>query len=350
MVAAATGVAAAALAASGSPGVAAPVAPAAWYHLVFTSDRDGDQDVYAVGSTGGRLGALTRNGVDDYFVIVARSGAFFTYREGVGFLVSASGRQERRLGPVSSDAAFSADGRLLAYETERGRIAIVPVAGGRVRLLVSGSPTVFSRNGRYLGIVAEVLRPALVDLRTGQRRLLPRTTDEYWRWSPNLTWVAWGADNDLTVAGGRSGARPRVIREVSDWDWIDDGHIGLVRDRGEQGRELVVVDVKSGSEQLVARGDIGDFVEWSPAGDAVAYVRGGHSVIIAPFSGNAASDSPALDLVAVEQNHRLLLGACATSSCFPLGACVLLELESGDAPAGGGVCEFAVGDAGVGEC
>ena len=65
--------------------------------------------------------------------------------------------------------------------------------------------------------------------------------------------------------------------------------------------------------------------------------------------GDAAVDSPALDLVAVEQHFRFLLGTCATSCCFGLCACLFLEFESGGAPAGGGVCELAVCDAGVDE-
>jgi hypothetical protein len=289
--AAAIGVAAAALAVAGSTGIAAPSAPAARYHLVFTSDRDGDEDVYAVGPSGGRLAALTRNGVDDSSVLVAPSGAFYTYREGGGFLVSADGRRERRLGPVLFNAAFSADGRLLAYEPDIAseRIAIVPVAGGPVRRLVRGAPAMFSRDGRYLGIVVDGPSPALVDLRTGQRRLLPQPADENWRWSPNLTWLAYDSENDLTVVGGRSRARPRLIREASGGDWIDDGHIGLVRDRGDRKKELVVVDVKSGSEHLVASGEIGDHIAWSPTGDAVAFVRGGHLLVVAPFRGKEIS-------------------------------------------------------------
>ena len=194
-------------------GRAAPAASPAAYHLLFTSDRDGDGDVYAVDAHGGRLAALTRNRVDDSIGVVAPSGKFFVYRDGKGFLVSADGRRGRNLGSVfGSDAAVSADGRLLAFNREN-TIGIVPVAGGPARNIGSGSPTVFSRDGRFLGFASN-LRPGLIDLRTGRRRLLPRPDEDNWTWSPQLTWLAHRPDvvfgDDLVVAGGRSRARPKL--------------------------------------------------------------------------------------------------------------------------------------------
>jgi hypothetical protein len=272
------------------------------YHLVFTSDRDGDKDVYAVGERGGRLAALTRNRADDWWLSVAPSGWFYVDRT-PAFLVSPDGRRERKLGTAAGDAAFSPDGELLAYGREnpvdeQDRVAVVPVGGGRTRFYGSGLPDVFSRDGRYLAFHdGDAL--GVVDLRTGRRTRLPSVDADMWLWSPQLTRVAY-LEEDPTTGGDQLavfGARPRSPKSVlergnlSQPTWLDDDRLGIV----DYDEGIVVFDLRAGTRTVVEPADTASghyglaFATWSPAGDAVAYLSGEEygptAIVAARFGG-----------------------------------------------------------------
>jgi hypothetical protein len=308
---------------------AAPSAVPREYHLVFTSDRDGDKDVYTVGEGGGRLAALTRNRVDDSFLAVAPSGWFYVYRGSRGFLVSPDGRRARNLGFAYGDAAFAPDGRQLAYAREDAmgegdRVAVVPVASGPIRYLGSGLPDAFSSDGRYLAFVDEGA-VGVIDLRTRQRMLLPPIDADKWVWSPQLARLAYiDFDEQLVVVGARARSPAKVLEQVSlqDVTWLDDDHLGVFRFVGEDA-EILVFDVEAGTRRVVAR--VGTWPEgyglgyatWSPRRDAVAYVAGNPNtgpatIVVAPLAGGEtrfevpgriAGDltwSPGGDAIAVE--------------------------------------------------
>src|SRR5205809_177619 len=101
---------------TGSAGRAETVAlPGA--HVIFTSDRDGDQDVYGISADGRRVAALTRNKTRDSDILISPTGGWIalTRDYGVGLLLSADGRRERRL--PGTPVAFSPDGSRLALTT-----------------------------------------------------------------------------------------------------------------------------------------------------------------------------------------------------------------------------------------
>ena len=90
-------------------------------HLVFTSDRDGDGDLYAVGPAGGRLAALTRNRVDETgflspdgtrLVAVLGNGPSASWMA----LVSPDGRSETPLGAGTPVRFLTGD--RLAFEAQ----------------------------------------------------------------------------------------------------------------------------------------------------------------------------------------------------------------------------------------
>jgi Tol biopolymer transport system component len=123
---------------------------------------------------------------------------------------------------------------------------------------------------------------------------------EQYQWAPNLNWLAYEYDDyspagkQLVVIGGRSpGAKRTITRGDLVWQWIGDDTIGISRvQNGVQ--DIAVFDVARGTEHVLASQDLrrdGGFVdmyrpEWSPRGDAVAYIKNGQTLVVARLDGN----------------------------------------------------------------
>jgi hypothetical protein len=99
-------------------------------HLVFSSNRDGDYDAYAIDPSGKRFSALTRNTTDDLLLRSPDGRLLAVSRldknsHGVVFLLSANGRSERRIrtGNVidATPEAFASRGGRLAFAVRKGR-------------------------------------------------------------------------------------------------------------------------------------------------------------------------------------------------------------------------------------
>jgi WD40-like Beta Propeller Repeat len=253
----------------------------AW-HLIFTSDRDGDRDVYGVTADGRRVAALTRNSIGDDRVSLSPTGGWLALLRDVDnvVLVSADGRREvRRLGTDANvdPPPFSPDGRWIAFspgvlpDVDRIRLARVPP--GRVRNLGPGSPWRFSPSGRLLAYSSE-FGLGVLDLRTRRRHLFDKGGSEYstyGKFSPHWNQFAYSRGAKLVVVPVRKRGRKRMFveRDIDDWVWLGEHRIGFERDLGpEQG--IGMLDLRTGHERILAHGDI-YVVGWSPKHDGVAY-------------------------------------------------------------------------------
>ncbi|HET7523031.1 MAG TPA: hypothetical protein VFJ79_02690, partial [Acidimicrobiales bacterium] len=135
-----------------------PAAPK--WHLVFTSNRDGDSDVYAASRDGARIAALTRNRVSDDLVDVAPDGRILVDRDSsVRVLVSPDGRHERPVGGdtenVAEEALFALGGKAIVLSREdmytgKGLMFLISVDGTTTRPLGPGYAMEVSGDGRYL--------------------------------------------------------------------------------------------------------------------------------------------------------------------------------------------------------
>jgi Tol biopolymer transport system component len=258
-------------------------------HLVFTFNRDGDDDLYAVDARGGRVAALTRNRVqDDEFTLDERTGWVAIVRNYSSIvLVSRDGRRERSLGEADSPV-FSRNGRFLAFareplDAETSHIKLLAVQNGKVRALGAGRPLAFSPSGRLLAFASDH-GIGVVDVVSGRRRMFARSARaEFVGWSPNGRTIAFerrrkrGGDISymLLVADAR---RPKVVRRVLEgWfeaRWLTSQRLGYERDTGPgAANQEIGVASSTGAEPIVlARGDV-SHPQWSPRGERVAYTR-----------------------------------------------------------------------------
>ncbi len=266
-------------------------------HLVFTSDRDGDRDVYAASEDGRRVVAFTRNRVDDGndglavpllsaehgWVAIVRSGRYEVV------LIDPSGRHERRFG-MGTPGAISPDGRWFAYTSEKANgeawIMIVRTRADRARRIGYGDALSFSPNNALLLVDstwvpngASVVRPGGGRL----RQVAPLRTYPFW--SPRGSLLAYvtqrldaeGNDDDtLWVVNAYGKPKPRAVARGGDLDyeqpvWLSEKRLAFLRDPETGDRETHVVDADGGNDRLVA---LTSGVGWSPDGTRMAYERG----------------------------------------------------------------------------
>ena len=281
---------------TGSGGLteAAPAArsgPSAF--LVFTSDRDGDADVYAATPDGTRVAALTRNKAPESGVVLSPTGGSLALWRAFSstILLSSDGRSERQVGP-GEPSSFSPDGSLLSWARERDlgdpyHAVLTPVGGGQSRVLGLGAPGQFSRDGRLLEFSGED-EFGFFDLASGRRRVLLGEDDleslDYIAWSPSwdrLALLTHGADEppydqELLVYDVVAGQKRSLARgDFFGMRWVGAEQIAFGRTISRyEGRvqQIGLVGAADSVEQILAEGDIGT-AYWSPRGTYVAYLQ-----------------------------------------------------------------------------
>jgi Tol biopolymer transport system component len=279
---------------------------AAW-HLIFTSNRDGDYDVFA-GSVDGRVAALTRNSVDDARsadggVVISPNGRWLVVeRSGRGLLdpailVSADGLRERsKIGVMPT--LFSPTGRLLALtlqnaRTELSRIVLLDLATGHRRSLGTGVPGAFSPDGRKLLFWDDRHgdQPGLIELRTGARWLLGREArplQELVGWSPSSRRIAFvtereDGDDSIQTLYVADVTRPTVSTHVvvsgeklEEIQWLPHDRLGYERSfsmpDGEFHSEVGNVNADGRDRFILDDADRRSTVKWSPDGRLAAFI------------------------------------------------------------------------------
>lgn len=223
--------------------------------LIYASDLLGAFDLWAVSVDGAHHRQLTSGPGADLSPTAAPDGdhLIFTYARGKGEVVLGSLQAaDDVLVPVVGEAVWadlSPDGGRLALvvgsRAEEGSVWIRSLATGESR-----------RTG--LGLVARRVRWTS----TGDRVLAAArgaSDAAYWIWS---------------VDAESAEAEP-LLRGEADWDWPDlspDGRrLAAVRRSRAGGSELVVTDLTSGKQRVLATGAEICGVRWSPDGRSIAW-------------------------------------------------------------------------------
>jgi Tol biopolymer transport system component len=204
--------------------VSAPSSPATPADLVFTSDRDGDAEVYVMRADGRLQRRLTVNPAADVEPAISPTGlvVFASDRGGTFdlFAMSPEGHSATRLTSLAGDErepAFSPDGSKLAFE-HAGDVFVMSANGRHLRNVTShpaddGDPT-WSPDGRRIAFSSDRngAREILV-LRLGQRRATALTgsgANSAPDWSPDGSLIAFEHGADVHVVAATGGAERLV--------------------------------------------------------------------------------------------------------------------------------------------
>lgn len=122
--------------------------------LAFSSDRTGNFDIHVMNADGSGVAALTRDPFHDTHPAFAPDGsriAFTGYRKGVFniFAVSADGTKEVQLtkdGSANDHAAWSRDGKRIAF-TSGGGVMVMNADGSSVKGLTNGAQPDWAPDG-----------------------------------------------------------------------------------------------------------------------------------------------------------------------------------------------------------
>ena len=226
-------------------------------HIAFESDRDGNFEIYVMGSDGSNPRRLTDHSALDLFPSWSPDGrhiAFASERDGGSFeiyVMGSDGSNPRRLTDHSALDLFpswSPDGRHIAFQSDRD---------GNFEIYVMGSDGSNPRN-------------------------LTDHPAEDWgsSWSPDGRHIAFGSrrDGQSEIYVMRSdGSNSRRLTDHSAWDfspsWSPDGHhAAFVSDRDGQS-EIYVMGSDGGNPRRLTDHSAWDISpSWSPDGRHIAFV------------------------------------------------------------------------------
>lgn len=138
--------------------------------VVFSSNRDGDYEIFVMNADGSGLQQLTHNGADDVNPVWSPDGsqiAFQSYRDGQAevYVMDANGLNEQRLtahGSYDGEPTWSPDGSQLAFTSAR-----------------TGTPYIYVMNSDGTGISQRSSQPSV-----------------YPAWSPDGSQIAYSGDQD----------------------------------------------------------------------------------------------------------------------------------------------------------
>ena len=264
------GLATTAQAAAAAAGAAPRAAPTGLIAFVDNRAVDSGGEIYSVATTGGSSRDLSNSPARDSDPVVSPNGhriAFFNTGDGRTSLytIGTDGTDRRRsvvhrdndaLAELVGGAAWSPDGKSIAFHAGDGSTSIVGARGGAPRRLGRGSFPAWSEDGHLIALT-------LLASHEGQpNHVVVVTTSGRRLWSRPGTDPAWSPDSSrlaFTSSPDRSHPYNRTV--------VADG----------QGRRLAVLT--------------GSFLGWSPDGELIAFGRGGpapKTVYVARWNGREA--------------------------------------------------------------
>lgn len=230
--------------------------------LVFASDLDGDDEIYALNLDGSGLRQLTDNGVHDSMPSWSPHGARIAF----------DSERDGDMEIYVMDADGSNQTRLTESRGQDGWIGWSPYGTHIVFYSLRNS------NGEIYLMEADG---------SNQVRVTENTAGDFEpAWSPDGTQIAFASDRDgdsevyvLTVgaATDADGGNPRRLTDQpgDDWDpdWSPDGTMIVFCSQRDGNREIYVMNA-DGSEQTRLTDYDGDdwFPVWSPDGSQIAFV------------------------------------------------------------------------------
>ena len=227
---------------AGGGAEAAPAIAAAPGRIVFTSNRDGDYELYAVNLDGSALTQLTHNTVED------------------------------------SSPLPSPDGKLIAFLSEDGG-TVVMNADGSARHKVAGCglfPRGWSPDSTRLlceGSNEEGL--SVADLKDGTVTPIRSTGVAAAAWSPDGSMIAFVDQNRLWVVAASGGVSRRIERRDVGYEppsWSPDSkRLTYTGSTGDLYGLFTIGADGSGERQLVK--DILGGAQWSPQGSLIAFTK-----------------------------------------------------------------------------
>ena len=254
--------------------------------IAFSSNRNGNWEIYLMDPDGSRQERLTRNSAGDYSPVWSPTGEhilFVSDRDGARdlYMMDADGSRVRRVfgKPARrAEPTWSPDGDRIAFhaETPKWSIQTATIHGVDVKQVAlaewrGGNPS-WSANGKEIAFVGDVggtRRILIVKLGSGGvRTFLPK--EKSWMyspaWSPEgdklaFSWYRWDIGNKEAIfVANRDGSRLKQIGKPAlgaySPAWSPEGDkIVYTEEAVDRDRQIVVVDVETGRQtQLTRRG------------------------------------------------------------------------------------------------
>ena len=268
--------------------------------IVFTSDRDGDLDIYSISPSGEEETNLTRSAADEFSPRLSPNGKFVAYLTGepgaaVLEVISTDGENRSEVAngdSIISDYHWSPDSRRLAFLSASGEQKRVMAANADGSL----SFQITSMSGDEVGDWSRDGQLVVFALTEGDERgiylrnpdgvnefRLTERADFMPRWSPTSDHIAFISNRDgnvdLYVAEVTDGVAPVTVRltdsEAAEYDiaWSPNGkEIVFVSDE-EGNPEIYSVSREGKSATRLTFNTVADGQPaWSPTGQRIAFV------------------------------------------------------------------------------
>jgi Tol biopolymer transport system component len=258
--------------------------------IAFTTDRDGNNEIYVMDAAGGKPVNLTRNPASDTFEDWSPDGkklVFESDRDGQPevYVMTANGTHQRNLtrnGNADGVPSWSPNGKHVAfYSTRTGSVCVfvMDADGGNVRQLTFGGddyPTDWSADGRYILFHRFASDVWAVDVVTGEERQLTTSPgmDVDASWFPKSSLIAFSTERygDREVAfmtpDGDAGPVTRLTNSPGTDGWPhpspDEQRIAFASDRYGS-LDVFVMNVDgSGEERLTTQLATDWLPRWQP--------------------------------------------------------------------------------------
>jgi Tol biopolymer transport system component len=296
--------------------------------VVFSSNRDGGFEIYAVNPDGTGLTQLTQNRLEeDSPPVPSPDGRLLAFQDsglstvmnadGTGrhelrdcpsfsvsawspdsmrlvcgggssglWIVDAASGTGTRLTPSGDDGSWSPDGQTIAF-ADKARLWVVPAVGGRPRRIGRREPwdvTSWSSDSQRVAYASEVGtgRARRLDLftiaadGTEERRLVQAIADSPPQWSPDGSLIAFARRGGVYVVRAGGSSLRRIVAStggelMSDVAWADDGGALLYsrqRYRGADDTDVYVISLADRTSRALTQpfptGGTNSGAKWRP--------------------------------------------------------------------------------------
>jgi Tol biopolymer transport system component len=226
--------------------------------IAFSSDRDGDYEIYIMNADGSNVTQLTSNSVDDWAPVWSPDGSKIAFTHEVDgdleiYVMNSNGSDTTRLtnsSGVDDNPAWSSDGSQIAFDSER--------------------------SGNYTEIYIMNIDG------TNQTVITNNQSDYSPAWSPDGSRIAFYSDRDLNdeiYTMDPDGSNPQRLTNNSERDATPDWHpngskIVFASKRGTVFTTIYVMDADGSNQTKLTNNTNGDYTPtYSPDGMKIVFMR-----------------------------------------------------------------------------